>query len=48
MKKEFNLSELKELLTNLTANQNSMAKKIIDLSNAVIELQEIIKRNPHL
>ena len=45
MNKEFNLSEkeLKELLSNLTTNQNDMAKKIIDLSYAVIELQKIIK-----
>lgn len=36
--------ELKELLTNLTVNQNNMAKKMLGLSNAVIELQEIIKQ----
>lgn len=41
--KKINDDELKELLTNLTINQNNMAKKMIDLSNAVIELQEIIK-----
>lgn len=35
--------ELKEVLTNLTINQNEIAKKLFALSEAVIELQEIIK-----
>jgi len=41
MIKEFCLNEL---LTNLTENQNAMAKKILYLSHAVIELQDLMKQ----
>jgi len=48
MEKEFNETALGELLTNLTVNQNEMAKKIVNLSNAVIEIQEIIKNGKRI